>query len=145
VQELVQRLVQDECTPATILDAVLSLSDMRVLPLLQPLFELSSDRMEELLDELATTPNRLSCSFLLRALAQYSELAESVADALCRMAPLSPVVLDVALPIPTWAFEKPAPQPLHGWSTAEYFPRMLPELQGLSPEQLQRVRVAFKA
>lgn len=145
VQELVQRLVQDECTPTTILDSLLSLSDMRILPLLQPVLEVGADRMEELLDELSTTPNRLSCTFLLRALEQYPELAESVADALCRIAPLSPVVLDVALPIPTWAFEKPAPQPLHGWATGEYFPRMLSELQGLSPEQLQRVRTAFKA
>lgn len=146
VQELVHRLAHDEITPTTILDAVLSLADMRVLPLLQPLFEVSEDRMEELLDELATTPNRLSCSFLLSVLEHYPTLGESVADALYRIAPLSPVVLDVALPIPTWAFEKPTPQPLHGWTRAEYFARMLPELiPHLDAGLLQRVREAYGA
>lgn len=146
VQELVNRLVRDEFTPTTLLDAVLSLADMRVLPLLQPLFELPDERMEELLDTLETTPNRLSCTFVLRALEAYPSLVQEAADALCRMAPLSPVVLDLALPIPTWAFEKPTPQPLHGWTPAEYFARMLPELQpALDADQLQEVRSAFKA
>ena len=146
VQELVNRLVRDEFTPTTLLDAVLSLADMRVLPLLQPLFELPDERREELLDTLETTPNRLSCTFVLRALEAYPSLAQEAADALCRMAPLSPVVLDLALPIPTWAFEKPTPQPLHGWTPAEYFARMLPELQpALDADQLQEVRSAFKA
>lgn len=146
VQELVNRLVRDEFTPTTLLDAVLSLADMRVLPLLQPLFELPDERMEELLDTLETTPNRLSCTFVLRALESHPSLAQEAADALCRMAPLSPVVLDLALPIPTWAYEKPTPQPLHGWTPAEYFMRMLPELQpALDTDQLQEVREAFKA
>ncbi len=146
VQELVNRLVRDEFTPTTLLDAVLSLADMRVLPLLQPLFELPDERMEELLDTLETTPNRLSCTFVLRALETHPSLAQEAADALCRMAPLSPVVLDLALPIPTWAYEKPTPQPLHGWTPAEYFARMLPELQpALDADQLQEVREAFKA
>ncbi|MBR5889475.1 MAG: hypothetical protein IKY92_05470 [Akkermansia sp.] len=146
VQELVARLVKDAYVPTTLLDAVLSMADMRVLPLLQPLLELDADRVEEFLDELQTTPNRLSLSFVLRALEAYPALAESVTDALCRMAPLSPVILDLALPVPTWAFEKPTPQPLHGWTPAEYFARMLPELQPhLDADQLQRVREAFKA
>ncbi len=146
VQELVARLVRDEFCPTTLLDAMLSMADMRVLPLLQPLFEVEADRMEEFLDELETTPNRLSLTFVLRALETYPALAESVTDALCRMAPLSPVILDLALPVPTWAFEKPTPQPLHGWAPAEYFARMLPELQPhLDADQLQRVREAFKA
>ena len=146
VQELVTRLVRDEYTPTTLLDAVLSLADMRVLPLLKPLFEVSDDRMEELLDTLETTPNRLSCTFVLQALETHPSLAQEAADALCRMAPLAPVILDLALPIPTWAFEKPTPQPLHGWTPAEYFARMLPELQpALDADQLQEVREAFKA
>ena len=146
VQELVARLVKDDYVPTTLLDAVLSMADMRVLPLLQPLLELDSDRVEEFLDELETTPNRLSIAFVLRALDTYPTLAESVTDALCRMAPLSPVILDLALPVPTWAFEKPTPQPLHGWTPSEYFARMLPELQPhLDADQLQRVREAFKA
>ena len=146
VQELVTRLVRDEYTPTTLLDAVLSLADMRVLPLLKPLLEVSDDRMAELLDTLETTPNRLSCTFVLQTLATHPSLAQEAADALCRMAPLAPVILDLALPIPTWAFEKPTPQPLHGWTPAEYFARMLPELQlALDADQLQEVREAFKA
>ncbi len=146
IAELVTRLVRDEYAPTTLLDAVLSLADMRVLPLLKPLLELPESRVGELLDEMETTPNRLSCSFVLNALETYPELAQEAADALCRMAPLAPVVLDLALPIPTWAYEKPTPQPLHGWTSAEYFARMLPELQKkLNPEQLQEVREAYKA
>ena len=146
VQELVQRLVQDEVTPTTILDSVLSLADMRVLPLLQPLLEQPAERLEEWLDGLSTTPNRLSCSFILRVLDYHPSLAESVAEALCRIAPFSPVILDVALPIPTWAFEKPTPQPLHGWTRAEYFARMLPELSShLHADLLQRVRETYGA
>lgn len=146
VQELVARLVHDDHTPTTLLDAVLSLADMRVLPLLQPLLQVDADRMEDLLDELATTPNRLSLTFVLQVLESYPQLAEEVTDALCRMAPLSPVILDLALPVPTWAFEKPAPQPLHGWTAPEYFARMLPVLSPvLETGQLQRVREAFGA
>ena len=119
---------------------------MRVLPLLQPLLDSDDDRLEELLDDMEPTPNRLSCTFALRALETKPQLAEAVADALCRMAPLSPVILDLALPIPTWAFAKPTPQPLHGWTPAEYFARMIPELQPyLDAELLQRVREAYKA
>ena len=146
VQELVNRLVRDEFAPSTLLDAILSLADMRVLPLLQPLLDTDDDRLEELLDDMAPTPNRLSCTFALRALETKPQLAESVTDALCRMAPLSPVILDLALPIPTWAVAKPTPQPLHGWTPSEYFSRMLPELQPhLDADQLQRVREAYKA
>lgn len=146
VEELVTRLVRDEFAPTTLLDALLSMADMRLLPLLQPLLELPADRVEELLDEVEATPNRLSLTFVLRALETYPDSAESVTDALCRMAPLAPVVLDLALPVPTWAFEKPTPQPLHGWSLPEYYARMLPELTPhLDDEQLQRVKAAFKA
>ena len=146
VAELVSRLVRDEFCPATLLDAVLSLADMRVLPLLQPVLDLPAERLAELVDDLVTTPNRLSCSFLLRVLEAQPALAAEVAESLCRMAPLAPVIIDLALPIPTWAFEKPTPQPLHGWTPAEYFDRMLPELQpALSAEHLQQVRAAFGA
>lgn len=146
VETMVSHLVHDEYTPTTLLDAILNLADMRVLPLLQPLLGVHQDRMEEFLNELEATPNRLSLTFMLSVLATYPELSEEVTDALCRIAPLSPVILDLALPIPTWAFEKPTPQPLHGWTPAEYFARMLPDLQeALDDEQLLRVREAFMA
>lgn len=146
VQELVSYLVRDDSTPATLLDALLCMADMRVLPLLQPLLELPEERVSGLLDDLSTTPNRLSLTFLLRVLESYPALAEEVTEALCRIAPLSPVILDLALPVPTWAFEKANPQPLHGWTAPEYFARMLPELSpALDAGQLQRVRDAFRA
>ena len=146
VQELVSYLVRDDSTPATLLDALLCMADMRVLPLLQPLLELPEERVSGLLDDLSTTPNRLSLTFLLRVLESYPALAEEVTEALCRIAPLSPVILDLALPVPTWAFEKANPQPLHGWTAPEYFARMLPELSpALDAGQLQRVREAFRA
>lgn len=146
VQELVSYLVRDDSTPATLLDALLSMADMRVLPLLQPLLELPEERVSGLLDDLSTTPNRLSLTFLLRVLESYPALSEEVTEALCRIAPLSPVILDLALPVPTWAFEKANPQPLHGWTAPEYFARMLPELSPeLDAAQLQRVREAFRA
>ena len=146
VQELVSYLVRDDSTPATLLDALLCMADTRVLPLLQPLLELPEERVSGLLDDLSTTPNRLSLTFLLRVLESYPALAEEVTEALCRIAPLSPVILDLALPVPTWAFEKPNPQPLHGWTAPEYFARMLPELTpALDAGQLQRVREAFRA
>lgn len=146
VQELVAYLVRDDSTPATLLDALLCMADMRVLPLLQPLLELPEERVSGLLDDLSTTPNRLSLTFLLRVLESYPALAEEVTEALCRIAPLSPVILDLALPVPTWAFEKANPQPLHGWTAPEYFARMLPELSpALDAGQLQRVREAFRA
>jgi hypothetical protein len=110
------------------------------------LLELPEERVAGLLDDLATTPNRLSLTFLLRVLETYPGLDEEVTDALCRVAPLSPVILDLALPVPTWAFEKANPQPLHGWTAPEYFARMLPELSpALDAVQLQRVREAFRA
>ena len=56
------------------------------------------------------------------------------------------VVIDLVLPIPTWAFEKPTPQPLHGWQRAEYFPRLLPGLSAhLTEAQILRLRTAFGA
>ena len=110
------------------------------------LLELPEERVSGLLDDLATTPNRLSLTFLLRVLESYPAHAEEVTEALCRIAPLSPVILDLALPVPTWAFEKANPQPLHGWTAPEYFARMLPELSpALDAGQLQRVREAFRA
>ena len=63
-----------------------------------------------------------------------------------RMAPAATAVIDLVMPIPTWAYTKPAPQPLHGWTRAEYFPRMLPVLsRHLTEAQISRLKVAFGA
>lgn len=132
--------------PTALLDALLSTADMRVLPLLQPLERLSAARLGFLVESLDCTPNRLSCTWLLNVLSVQPELAEQVTTALCAMASKAPVIMDLVLPIPTWAFEKPVPQPLHGWTPAEYFARMLTELRPrLTDEQLSRVRAAYGA
>lgn len=144
VVELVQ-LVKQHGNPL-LLSALLSMGDMRVLPLLAPLNALPEEKLALLVGGAMGTANRLSLTWMLNVLTQHASLAEAVTDALCRSAKGAQVILDVALPIPTWRFEKPVPQPLHGWTPAEYFSRMLSELEpALSAEQLSRVRTAFGA
>ncbi len=145
VSELVALLAQRENAPATLLDALLSLSDMRVLPLLASLNELPAERLIKLVGSLQTTANRLSCTWLCSLPALEATLAQPVADALCRMVQGASAILDLTLPMPSWAFQNPAPQPLHGWTPAEYFARMRPELEPtLSAAQLAAVQTAYK-
>ncbi len=146
VAELVQLLVQRETAPTTLLDALLSLSDMRVLPLLSPLSEMPAEELAARINALQVTANRLSCSWLVSLPAQDATLAQPVADALCRMVVGVSVIIDLTLPIPSWAFQNPAPQPLHGWTPAEYFARMKSELSPvLSADQLAAVQAAYGA
>ena len=144
VQELVRCIKDDDALDnAPMLNTLLSLADMRAMPLLQPLCALPQERLEDLLDAISIPANHLACQWLLSALESCPAAAQHVADALCRIMPAAPTILDVALPIPFWAFDKPQPQPLHGWSREEYFPRMLTELQKhLSAEQIDAVRTA---
>ena len=147
VVELVRCIKADDAQDnAPLLNAILSLADMRALPLLQPMCDLPQERLEDLVDAVAVPANHLACQWLLRVLESCPVVAPQVADALCRIMPAAPTVLDVALPIPFWAFEKPQPQPLHGWSGAEYFPRMLPDLEKhLTQEQISQIRAACGA
>ncbi len=146
VTEIVSLLTQRELAPATLLDSLLSLSDMRVLPALEPLADIPLDRLTKLISALQTTANRLSCTWLANLAAQHAELAQPVAEVLCRIIPGCSVILDLTLPMPSWAFQNPAPQPLHGWTPAEYFPRMKPTLEpALSASQLAAVQSAFGA
>ena len=147
VIELVRCIKADDALDnAPMLNAMLSLADMRALPLMQPLCELPQERLEDLLDSISIPANHMACQWLLRALETCPAAAQAVADALCRIMPLAATILDVALPIPFWTFDKPQPQPLHGWTCGEYFPRMLTELQKhLSAEQIDAVRTACGA
>lgn len=143
VRELVRLLMQRSDAPKTLLSAVLDLADLRVEPLLEPLFGMDGERLAKLLP--AAMANRLSCNWTLSLLEKRPELAELVTASLCAMGS-TPEVLDVAMPIPTWSFSSPKCQPLHGWTAPEYFARMLPSLSGrLSEEQLGRVRSAWGA
>lgn len=137
---------QNDC-PATVLDALLDLGDMRFAPMLQELCgQLTEEKIGLLLQAAAPTPNRLSYSWLLAVLESHPALAEQVVCLLERMAPKAEAVLDLIIPIPTWAYEKPAPQPLHGWTRAEYYARLKAGLEPYLHEgQLARVRAAFGA
>ena len=146
VAELARLMCSREDAPVTVLEALLSLSDQRVLPYVEKLYSLSSERMAAIVAAINPAPNHLSYSWVLGALAAQPQLAEPITNLLERMAAATTAVIDLVLPIPTWAFEKPAPQPLHGWSRAEYFPRMLPALSShLTEAQISRLRVAFGA
>ena len=146
VQLLVEQMRSNEFAPVALLEAVLSMGDMRVLPLLRPLELLPASRLGELLSELNIAANRLSCSWVINVLNLYPALAEEAAAALSRMGKATPYVLDVVMPVPTWFFAKPDVQPLHGWTSPEYFARMKSDLQPyLSPDQLALVRAAFGA
>lgn len=146
VAELARMLVQREAVSAAVLEALLGLSDMRVLPHVAALYALPPERLGALLAAISPAPNHLSYSWVLGALEAQPSLAETVVALLVRMAAATTVVMDIVLPIPTWAYEKPTPQPLHGWTRAEYFPRMLPVLsQYLSDGQISRLRTVFGA
>lgn len=142
-EAIVQHLCEEE-TPATLLNSLLGLSDMRFLPLLEPLKTLPAERLCNLLEALVIPPNHLSCSWLLDLLEQRPELAEPIVLALSRTAPAGNLVLDLILPVPTWAYEKAAPQPLHGWSGKEYMERMRSRLTShLTPAQIARISATY--
>ncbi len=145
VRAVVDLLCHAESCTAGPLIAILSLADMRVLPLLRPLLTLPQERLAELIAPLSGAANRLSCTWLAEVITTYPALAPAVVPALARLLAKAPTVLDVAMPIPTWAYTNPAPQPLHGWTPAEYYSRLLPTLSPLlSPEQLALLRTACR-
>lgn len=140
---LVELVARQEAPPA-LLGALLSLPELRLLPVLQPLYTLPPARLHALLAGVESSLNTLSASFILQLLEAQPCLAEDIVAALLRFAAITPLVADIALPIPTWAFEKPTPQPLHAWALSEYLPRMLPRLQPhLNSAQIERLRAAF--
>lgn len=146
VAELARMLVQRADAPPAVLEALLSLSDLRVQAFLETLYRLSPQRLGGLLESITPVPNHLSFTWILGALEAHPELTPQVEALLLRIAPATTAVIDLIMPIPTWAYTKPTPQPLHGWSRAEYFPRMLPTLaRHLSDEQILRLKAAFGA
>lgn len=140
-------LPQQEGLPSAtpLMDAVLSLSDKRFLPhLTKHLSSVPQEKLSDTLKGLNTSLNILSGEWLLACLDLRPETAENVCMAFCRLAQQTEQVLDLVLPIPSWQFQNPAPQPLHGWTRSEYFPRILPRIQEkLSVEQIERMRQAF--
>ncbi len=146
ITEIVKLLTERENAPSALLDALLSVSDMRVLPLLAPLKQLPTERLTELVAKLTCTANRLSCTWLTELPALDPVLAEPVTKALCRLAAGAEIIIDLTLPMPSWAYQNPAPQPLHGWTPAEYFARMKPALAPLlTDSQLDELRAAYGA
>lgn len=146
VAALADLLAKTPNAPAPLLESLLGLSDMRFLPHAEKLYAQDSERLRTLLSSCVLPPNRLSCTWLIRLLQHHPALAETVAARLVLMPRCGSAVLDIIVPIPTWSFEKPAAQPLHGWTLPEYFPRMAEALRPyLSPQQLDAVRTAFGA
>lgn len=145
VQALVEQLRTNPEAPVTLLEAILSMGDMRVLPLLKPLELLAPERLESLLCRMNVAANRPACTWVLSLIALHpTVLAEPAAAALCRMAASASCVLDVVMPVPTWAFARPDVQPLHGWTRSEYFARMRAELEPhLTDAQMARIKAAF--
>lgn len=143
VKALVRLLQQREDAPQTLLAALLDLADLRVEPFLEPLWHLPEAQLARLLP--VGEANRLSCNWLISLLHHRPELTPLVTTSLAAMAH-TPVVLDVVVPVPVWSYESPKVQPLHGWTPAEYFARMRPQLEGvLSSEQLEDLRRAYQA
>ena len=141
--DLYMRLPQSN--PAVI-SGLLGLSDMRALPLLNKLCALPTERMQNLLSNITPPANHLSYQWALAVLEAYPSLSAEIASLLERMAVTADTVLDLVLPIPTWSFERPTPQPLHGWTRPEYLARMLPVLKKhLSDSQLAALSSAFAA
>ena len=146
VETLVDLLIRYEDANTAAFSAMLGMSDMRVLPFLQKLNTLPQERLERLLDCCSPQGNHLSYQWALSLLEARPELSAPICTLLERMAATADTVLDLVLPIPTWAYEKPTPQPLHGWTRPEYFARMLPMLsKHLSEQQLASLQRAFAA
>ena len=141
---LVHLLVTCPQAPPAMLNALLAPSDLRLLPLLAPLYNLPRTRAEVLLRGLQVTLNSLSSAFLLQLLEIQPLIAEEVTAALVRMTGSTSLVADMVYPIPVWAYAQPAPQPLHAWTLSEYLPRMRARLAPiLTQEQMQRLEKAF--
>ena len=139
---LVQALTQGASTP--LLNALLSTADLRLQPLLAPLYELPVHKLALHLDTLQCTVNSLSAAYITTLLSAHPNLAENATQALVRMIGITPLVADLVYPMPTWSYTNPTPQPLHAWTPAEYLPRMLPSLKAhLTPRQIETLRAAF--
>jgi len=146
IESLVDLIISYPQTNPAVLSGLLGLSDMRALPLLQKLCALPEDRLQKLLAAITPPGNHLSYQWVLRVLENHPSLAQDVTSLLGRMASTASTVLDLVLPIPTWAFENPTPQPLHGWSRPEYLARMLPVLKlHLTEAQLSGLSAVFVA
>ena len=140
---LVDMVMQGQA-PAAALSAILGVADQRMLPLLQPLLTLPPERMEALLAGLRCRLNSLSAEWLLRVLESAPSLGQAVTDALARAAAGVDTVEDVVYPIPVWDYADPKPQALHGWTRAEYLPRLRARLlPHLTPEQWAALEGVF--
>lgn len=128
-----------------LLDATLSLSDLRFLPVLRTVISLENEEtLRTRLAELDATPNALSCEWLLDCLDAHPGLHADICGTLCRIAPKAEQIVDLILPVPTWQYAKPVPQTLHGWTRPEYFQRMLHRLAPhMDNDGIDRIRNAW--
>lgn len=123
----------DRATP--ILEALLSLSDLRFAPYMAMVEEVfSTEQLAIALASLSVAPSDFSCKWLIELLQRMPSLAPQVSAVLERMPGHAPLVMDVIVPVPSWSFKNADVQPLHAWTLPEYFLRMKSSLSALLDE-----------
>lgn len=147
VDAVVELLSGYEWTSSSMLGVVLGLGDMRLLPRLKPLFSLPGHRLVQLINGLDTVMTSLCSEWLLQLLEHAPDkVADAVADFFERKAAETSLVPDVVMPMPTWAFERAVPEPLHVWERSEYFARVQARLRNhLSPQRFARLQDLYMA
>ncbi len=147
IHELCEQLIHRESTPSSLLDALLNTADLRFeIELVEVIKQLSPVALSQHIQQLSSPLNRLTINWLMQAIAQHPSLSESICICIEQLAGKSPEIIDQVLPIPSWNYKNSQPQPLHGWSLREYYPRMLTQLRPLINEaELERIRKAMQA
>ncbi len=154
VRTLAELLVSEKDAPSSLLEALLSIADRRVTPYANELLHrLPEGEILRHLEGLSAPPNQLYFDWLCRVLSQYSQSSQAdqadqlktlVMDCLVRSIQGHDEVIDLVLPMPSWKFKNAEAQPLHSWTRAEYYDRMLHALrEHLSEEQLEDLKHRF--
>ncbi len=145
VSTLTEMICDEKGAPSTALEALVNISDRRVAPSLEMVSgRLSSPAIAQHLRELQATPSQLYFDWLCSLLSHHPQLSSLIMECLVRSVSGHEEVIDLVLPMPSWKFKQAAAQPLHSWTRAEYFARMLHKLQDhLTAEQLEDLRQRF--
>ncbi len=157
LRALIELLISEKDAPSSLVEAILSIADRRVAPYANELLDrLPEGEVLRHLDGLSVPPNQLYFDWLCRTLSQYSQCSQAdrvdqadqlkthVLDCLARSVQGHEEVIDLVLPMPSWKFKNAEAQPLHSWTRAEYYDRMLHALRAhLSDEQLEDLKHRF--
>jgi hypothetical protein len=144
LSDLVVKTPEGVLDTTPVIDALLSLADLRFSDYANKIRTgLNREQLAQHLTALDATPTILTCNWLLDVLGDHPDLADDVTSALVRIAPKADEVMDVIVPIPSWKFKGDKVQSLHGWTRPEYFALMIGRLGSLTPEQTERVKLAW--